>query len=198
MIKVLAPNSTDIIFQCKTILDNLNFAADPEVDAPVAPLYRVYPEWIESFDNGDNPDALRSDLDMYTEVVEGVTVNLGRVNCWLIDELSITSTDVPVNSSLPPERQGPRKVRVERLLRLFYFYQYKGSGVSYVRRVIDKAREGFKIQKLGFDISTPQSPGNFIEQVSDLQVPLISEGDFSGVIAYIRGCQLRVTTIEPR
>ncbi|MBS3913472.1 MAG: hypothetical protein KG003_03175 [Bacteroidetes bacterium] len=191
--KTLAPNTGEIINQCKLILQGINFAVNPDIDTAVPPKYNVFPEWIESFDNGNNPDALRSDLDTYSDVVEGVNVTLGRVNSWLIDELSITSSDIPLKSNILNDKQ-PRKKRVERLLRLFYFYQYKGDGVTYVRRVIDLAREAFNKPALGF--SEPKS--NFIESVSDLQVPLISEGDFNGIIAYIRGCQLRVTTIEPR
>lgn len=191
--KVLAPNSTQIIERCKTLLEGINFAANPETDDPVAPLYKVYPEWIESFDNGENPDALRNPLDPFTMKIEGVEVEVGKVNCWLIDELSMTSETIIEKSNIPG-RAANSKVRTTRLLRLFYFYQYQGSGVQYVRRVIDLARAEFRKPFLGFSEPTT----NFIESVSDLQVPLISEGDFSGIIAYIRGCQLRVTTIEPR
>lgn len=193
MIKVLAPNSSQIIERCKNLLDGINFAENPETDERIEPKYLVYPEWIESFDNGENPDALRNPNDPFTMNLEGVDVEVGKVNCWLIDELSITSTEVPLKSNIPADRQ-PRKVKIERVLRLFYFYQYQGEGVHYVRRVIDLARNEFKKPQLGF--SEPQS--TFIDSVSDLQVPLISEGDFSGIIAYIRGCQLRITTIEPR
>lgn len=189
----LAPNSTDLIAQCKVILDGINFAVNPETDLRVEPLYNVYPEWIESFDNGENPDALRNPNDPFTMQIEGIEVEVGKINSWLIDELSIISTDIPQNSSIPGVA-ARGKVKVERLLRLFYFYQYQGSGVSYVRRVIGLAQAAFRIPNLGF--TEPES--FFIDSVSDLQVPLISEGDFSGVIAYIRGCQLRITTIEPK
>ncbi len=192
-------SSTKIITQCAGILRNMQLPseADPLIfDVPTKSV--VYDEWIESFDNGENIDALRSDLDKYTTFIESVAVEMGRVNCWLIEEDSFTQQIIPSDDRRggfsPDQPRG--KAVATRTLKLFYFYQYGGGGAKFVRSVTERAIDLFNsLPKLGFapDLAKYIQGGSH----SGLSIPLITEGDFKGTICYVRGCRLTVKTFEP-
>lgn len=191
-------SSDKIIEKIAEILREMKLESETEenvFDVPTKSV--VFPEWIESFDNGENIDALRSDLDKYTDTIEGQTVQIGRVNCWLIEEDTFSQTPVPSTDKRgifsPNEPRG--KSNATRTFRIFFFYQYGGGGAPFVRKVVERAIDVFNdLPKLGF---SPEM-AKFIEgQHSGLQVPLITEGDFKGVICYVRGCRLTVKTFQP-
>lgn len=187
-----------LIERCAAILREMQLESETQIgvfDVPTKSV--VFPEWIESFDNGENIDALRSDLDQYTAEENGVEITKGRVNAWLIEEDSFTQQIVPATDRrgpfAPTEARG--KTVTTRVLRLFFFYQYGGGGAKFVRRVTERAVDLFNsLPKLGFEAELAQ----FIEgRHLGLQIPLITEGDFKGTIAYVRGCRLTIKTFEP-
>jgi hypothetical protein len=199
-----APSLTDILAQVKAILDEMDFGEmtpgvwPRPVTSPdyVAPLYTVFTEPPESFDNGENIDVLRSPKDLYNDQIEGVAVEIGRVNAWILDELSLAQTITPLRDSRGREITGAGgRATITRIISLFFYYQFGGGGVSYVRDVLERTRRRFnELPKLGFSAEVAE----FIDgRNGGLQVPLETEGDFKGVIAYVRGCQLTLRIIEP-
>lgn len=191
-------SNTEIINQCKTILEGMKLESATNAGVfDVDTKSVVYGEWIESFDNGENIDALRSPSDLYTTQIEGVSVDIGRVNCWLIDEDLLSQRQIPITDRRgvfsPNEARG--KAIIQRTFRLFFFYQYGGGGTPFVRKITERAIELFnQLPKLGFAPAKAQ----FIEgQHEGLQIPLMTEGDFKGTICYVRGCRLTMRTIEP-
>ena len=189
------PTADTLIVQCQTILEGLQIPN--ELGVLEARKYAVFPEWIESFDNGENPDALRSDLDLYDDEINGAPIQRPRVNAWLIEENKFSQYIAPATQSWSlsePEPQAAGVSSVSFNLRLFFFYQYGGLGAPHVRRVIHAARRKFNgLPKLGF----AQETAKYIEGHDGLQIPLMTEGDFNGTICYVRGCQLNVRVCEP-
>lgn len=190
-------SSDNLLEVCAGMLREMLLESETETgvfDVPTNSV--VFAEWIESFDNGENIDALRSDLDIYETEQNGVSVELGRVNCWLLEEEAVRQeivTNEDKRGVFAPEQ--PRgKTTITRTLRIFFFYQYGGGGAAFVRRITDRAIELFnQSPKLNFAPEKAQ----FFTKHAGLQIPLITEGDFRGTICYVRGCRLVVTTIEP-
>ena len=151
----------------------------------VAPKYIVFTESPESFDNGENIDVLRSDADTYEDTSQGVAVTMGRVHAWILDEMNLRQEIAVVKDARGvalPDAGG--RALITRTFSLFFYYQYGGGGVAYVRDVIERTRRRFnELPKLGFSADFAE----FIDgRNSGLQVPLETEGDFKGVIAYVR------------
>lgn len=162
----------------------------------VAPKYVVFTESPESFDNGENIDVLRSPADTYEDTSQGGSVTRRRVHAWILDEMNLRQ-DAQVAKDARglalPDAGG--RVLLTRTFSLFFYYQYGGGGVAYVRDCVERVRRRINaLPKLGFSADFAE----FIDgRNSGLQVPLETEGDFKGVIAYVRGCQLTVRAIEP-
>lgn len=191
-------SADQIIEKCALILREMKLAnpTNPEV-FDVETKSVVFPEWIESFDNGENIDALRSPLDLYDTTIEGQPVTIGRVNAWLIEEdkvlQQIIKTDDKRGVFASNEARG--KAMFTRSFRIYFFYQYGGGGAKFVRAVIERAISVFNdLPKLGFAPELAQ----FIEgRHLGLQCELMTEGDFKGTISYVRGCRLTIKTFEP-
>lgn len=198
------PGLNEQLERIKTILEELDFGeivpgAPPRSPGDagfVAPKYVVFTESPESFDRDENIDVLRSPLDTYDATIEGVPVVLGRVNAWILDEMNLRQDITVARDARGFEVPGAGgRVIITRTFSLFFYYQYGGGGVAHVRDVIERARRRFnELPKLGFTADFAE----FMDgRNGGLQVPLETEGDFKGVIAYVRGCQLTTRAIEP-
>lgn len=173
------PVFTDLIAACETLLESV----------PSRKFKVLNPEETISFDNGENPDVLRSDLDLVT--APGSADQFGRINAWIVSEQSFSQSVIPFKTGTGSAPIGQN--RVVYTLRLEYFYEFAG-GVAAVRAVCETVRQLFnQYPRLGLGDSQAQ----FIDQRhGGLQLVLAAEGDFRTAIAFIRTFTLTVPVME--
>lgn len=195
------PTDYEVRARLKTILESLVIPAPTELDPTATETTKavVFDSWVESFDEGENIDALRSALDTYDEVPDpdtpDVTIQRERVNAWMMTEGAFAQSKNPKKDSrgMVVAGAGGKNI-ITRTYRLFYFYQFGGDGARRVSLVIEAARVAFNnLPKLGFATEIAE----FVDGHDGLQMPFEDEGDFKGVIAYVRGGMLTVRFIEP-
>lgn len=160
--------------------------------------HSVLQEFPESFDESENVEPIRSELDPYFEEINGEQVEIGRVNTWIIEEFDFTQKPLPrkdnTGKALQSNIGGMRAIT--RTFRIFYYYQFGGGGIRHVRQLTEAARLRFN-ESPYFDFAPPKA--QFFDGVHDgLQLVLATEGDFNGTICYVRAFQVTARFTEPQ
>ena len=147
------------------------------------------PEETQSFDENENPDVLRSELDL--DFAPGSnTDRIGKINAWVVRERGYDQTWQPVKTGYLETPPAPAKVGYR--LQLEYFCQ--------IGNLVEVRATDVAVRKLFNQyprLNLPSEQAQFIDQRhSGLQMILAAEGDLRTAIAYIRVYTLTVPVIE--
>jgi len=175
------PTLIDLIGATKTLLESV----------PSRKFKVLNPEEVISFDNGENPDVLRS-TSLDSIQAPGSVDLIGRVNAWIIRESGWTQTNQPMTTGYGGNH-APLPRRVVYRLTLEYFYDFNG-GLTNVRNTAETVRQLFNANpRLGL----AEAQAQFIDQThGGLQLVLAAEGDFRTAIAFIRVFTLDIPVTE--
>lgn len=153
------------------------------------------PEQAEAFNNGENPDVLRSENDMIP-MPEGEGGEYGRINAWIVSEASYNQNPQPFKTGV-----GSAPIAFSRnvfTIRLEYYYQFdprRPGGLNAVRALDGQVRNLFNNSpRLG--ISSPMSD-EIDQRHTGLQLQVATEGEFGVSVCFMRMYTLSVPVNEP-
>lgn len=152
-------------------------------------------EEVESFDNGENPDVLRSSLDPVD--YPGSVDTIGRINAWIIRETAYKQKPVVLKTGYGEAPQVGVTITYSFELEFFYQFSSRAPGGLAIVRGIDKAtRLLFSANpRLGL---TDEQGAMFIDQRhSELQLFDAEDKDLKGAIAFYRAYNLTIPVHEP-